>query len=993
MPVENLWGTSWNSTAPTVTNGANMVDSAFNDVVADIELDNLGQVTWDVIDNTAVLDYAEIDAIELQVRFYGDTADLSGGAVNLEIYDGTTWHLLTTYGPTSNTPVALTTVVNDVKALLDTLVKIDACQVRFDVTTKKNNEYLHVDEARLVVRTRNKVNVFDLSTIAEAVQRGPNRVSVFDSVAIVEDANVALDTLYINEFDSVSIEEWVYTYLDVLHVFGFDDHYVLVTEHVDVVDLMVEIGVVSEYLYVSEYVAVYPTELFIDVYDEVSVTESVVVTFPDLLFSVYDDITTLECVMCAYRLSIDVADSTSLVEDVVPLLPELNIYRPEYLEIEEYVEVLDIVVEVFTVFDELSVLEDIAATTYADLREVMWGQTVVSSWPVTDKQNAEDQAYNDSVAVVHTDLSNGNVRWSAIQDTEELNDDFIVSASVTVRFRFDAAIVSGYVELILNNGDGDTILETFDSGNYFTTLTTKGYDVTAQLNTRKRINNAVVMLRGYSLNSPNIELDEVQILLAKRRPFVVEDIPVVEDVSIYLPELFASAYDDTLITEVAQILDNVIEVGVVPDFVSLVEAPTLQVDHLYTEASDDVSVQDIVTPDLVVASSVYDATSVLEDVAVVLEPLVIDVNDSASVTEDATTSLGKDLSIFEVVSVVEDIAVVVAKGVDVGELVLVDETAELMFILLADVYDEVASVEDAVLQIDSLFLLASDDVGVVDVPTMNDLVIELGPTIETVATTEDIGIVLEHLNSSVYDSVATAENIDVVIEALVVSVFDSLTVTEYATTHDLVIELFAFDSVSALDVFEPEKGFIAVDEVGVGGALIEWVSVEEYIAAVLPELNVDVADTLSIDEYIQMHDIIVELLVSDEVTVSESFQILVAHIMIQVHDEVSTAETVFMLDIIVEMVDAVESLTVQEYVALVKHYFPLFFETVAATEYVSVGILIEIEAGEDIAVDEAATVDEPLVWKLFPVVFTVVPRERVFEVDKTGVKEFSGVLA
>jgi len=1002
--IEHLWGTNITAVAVVLTNPADAVDLAFNDVYASFP-SVTGTATWDAMQDTQIVDIALVDQVTVEVRFYVD-APLTNDTLELLVYDGAGWQSLELFDSGNQPPAAVATVSYDVTAFLNTLTKLNAAQVQIAATKDAAPDFTaYIDEARVVILKKQEVDAFDSALVAEAVLLYVETstsvfdtvavaeyvelayedydIDVFDAVAVAEWVSLAADILYVSEFDTVAVSEWIDVYLDVLHVFGFDDHYVLVTESASVIDLVVEVGVVAEYIYLAEWVAAYLPGLFADVYDSVTVVEDIVPSVPDI------------------TLSVETQEDLAVTELADAQLDTIYLSVEESLTVVEDVELLDIVVELFTVFDEATLVEDIDAVTYDDQREVLWGTTVVSSWPVTDKQNAEDMAYNDQVAVVHTDLSNGNVRWSAIQDTEELNDDFIVSASVTVRFRFDAAITSGYVELILNNGDGETVLETFDSGNYFTTLTTMGYDVTAQLDTRKRVNNAVVMFRGYALDSLDIELDEVQILLAKRRPLAFDDVSVVENVSVYLDELFADAADDLLVTEVAAINDLIIEVGVVPDFVSILEVFAAQVDHLYMEAAEDVTVLDVIVPDLELTIDVNDTATVIEDATVVAD-LVTSVSDDITITEDVQRG-PKRVDVSEELTVAEDIEVIVAKGVDVGELIVVDETVAADVVLIFDVSDTVTIVEDVTIDY-PLDLAVSDDVtaeedlqvsvidyfpdvsvydavGVVDIALLNDLVIELGPAVDTVTTLEDATLSIDELFLSVFDeitvteyavfhdiivelfafdivgvteyatihdivvelaifdAVAVVEALAVYIPDLNVSVFESLTVTESATTFDPVIELFVSESVVASDVVITEGGFNVGDDVGVGGAIIDWVEIEEYLAVLILRLDIDVFDSVALTEYVQMLDIIVELpLLYEQVGVTE-------------------ASTV---DLLIEYIIG-DDITVTESLAVYYGIEALFVEDVSVTE---------------------APVIVPEYLDLYGIFFRATPRKRMFTVDK-----------
>lgn len=838
---------------------------------------------------------------------------------------------------------------------------------------------------------------------------------VFDTITAVENVGSFPDPLYVNVLEDPVIFESVVQGVTPIPVSVVEPMYVYINEVAQIIDLVIELGWVVEYNYVAEWVYVsIPILINDNNYETVSIAESVYIENPILPVGIYEDL--------------------SVIEDTQAVISVLIVDVFDALAVAEYVDMLDIVVEVFTVHDELSVLEEIATSLYTDPAEVLWGQTVVSSWPVTDKQNAEDETFNDQVAIVDTATGDGNVRWSAIDDTAEQTSDFIDGVMLNVRFRFTGVVTTGRVELSLNNGVDDTLLETFDSGNGLTVLTTKQYDVSAQLDTKEKINNVNVMLRGFGLNSPNIELDEVQLLVYTRKPEVSDNVAVVEDVTVYLDELFMSASEDMLITDVAILNDLVIELGVVEDTVNVLEVVTLQPDHLFMSAHDAVTIQENITIAIETKPLVYDEVSITEDATVSLETLVVSVNDTLSVAESVTVDVKLKIDVYEDTSVEESAVVIVALVVEVNELIIVDETDIVDLLILPDVFDSVSVIEDVIAQLSKLFLATGDDVSVSDVATMNDLVVELGPATEDVSVTEDVSFdvpadvavndtvsvvedavlgiqlsidvyedvavvefatitdivielgpvydevaVSEYISISdivielgpVYDDVSITEYVtlfDIVIELgpvydevaiaeyatlfdIVIElgpVYENISVTEYATTHDIVIELFAFDTVGVLDV--PVTGFPldVYDDVGVGGAIIDWAFIEELVFMGLSELFVDVGDDIFIEEYAQMLDIIVELpLLYEEVGISE--------------ESVVDLQTDMILS---------EDLTVQE--------------------AIGVDALIEVQFIQGVTVVEATTVI-PEYEDLWPQFFLVTPRQRMFRVDKRGDEEYEEV--
>lgn len=132
------------------------------------------------------------------------------------------------------------------------------------------------------------------------------------------------------------------------------------------------------------------------------------------------------------------------------------------------------------------------------------------------------------------------------------------------------------------------------------------------------------------------------------------------------------------------------------------------------------------------------------------------------------------------------------------------------------------------------------------------------------------------------------------------------------------------------------------DDVGVTGALVEFVLVEEYIEIYLGELFIPAqAETISIEEYVLILDIVIELLASDQIGVAEDITV----------------------DALIE---------------------GLFVDSVTILEYNNMYYGIQLETVEVIGVTEA--IDAlVLYWDLYPVFCTIIPRKRMF----TSIRECS----
>jgi len=320
---------------------------------------------------------------------------------------------------------------------------------------------------------------------------------------------------------------------------------------------------------------------------------------------------------------------------------------------------------------------------------------------------------------------------------------------------------------------------------------------------------------------------------------IVENISITEDIAAYLDVLNTLVYDEVSITESISAVLDVLWVSVY-DSVSITEAATSSI-AIGTSVYDSVSITESVALDIPCGVEVYEEVSIAEDISLSLDILNTLVYDSISITEYVSLlDLVVELSIYDEVSITES----VVASLDVLNLL---------------VYDEVSITEDTSVSIDVLNVNVYELIDVKE--SWSDPRIY-----DSITVTEDVSVVLDALVVDEYDSVSITEDVALLLDTLNTSVYDSVSIAESISVHDIVVEVgpivetisIAEEVVAALDnLYVSEEDSILITE-NVVASLAEVnvlaydeISVVEDVN-VSPELSIEVYEEVTVAENISL---------------------------------------------------------------------------------------------------------------------------------------------
>ena len=650
----------------------------------------------------------EIEAFELVTGGVSESIGVSLDNLNVDLYE----------------PLA---VLENILALLPELYvsrvqSVAASEfVEFDSSSRSVDVYegFVVSEFSAVLIPLYLVDVFENITASEHIQlhdiiiemAGADDVAVNEVVSLnipllfvevyqnflpYEILILRLTALFVDVADSVTItNEDFYVTLDSLGIIVSED--LFITEHIDIIDLMVEIGLVGEILNWSEFISVRLNALFMSREENVGVAENVVVRLPLLFMNVESGIGVVEDVSVAtivYAIP-PVLDSVAVVENIGLALDVLYVSRIQNILLTESASVLDLVVEVGVV-DEAIFIEEDADVFLNDL-------------------NIDDDDASDDVSVVE-------------------------AASVTISLMFvDVFEVVGVSE-----------------------------NLTMFL-------SAMFIVAG-------------------------DDVAVAESRNVVLGALNISVLEAFLLTEVASIVDLVVEVGVLVDVVVVGESILVSLNRLNVLAEEFIVTHENVSswPDTWYISGLFEFVF-LQEVVQILD-LTVDVYgifEFSAVTENVKVSL--DVLNF---SVVQPMMILVTEHADIVDLIIevgvvaeynfVNEFVEVFFdVLNWQKFEAVTIISELIFLYMGIGVVAADMIEVAEVVTLRSV-----------------------SAFSVYDGVAVEEVAMIGSGILFMAVDESVAISEYANIHDIIVELEVAESIGVvenIDMLIPEC-FVMVEE-------------------------------------------------------------------------------------------------------------------------------------------------------------------------------------
>ena len=378
-----------------------------------------------------------------------------------------------------------------------------------------------------------------------------------------------------------------------------------------------------------------------------------------------------------------------------------------------------------------------------------------------------------------------------------------------------------------------------------------------------------------------------------------------------------------------------------------------------------------------------EAVDIVEDVAASVFTFETFIVETVTVTEFAEVSVPIDVIVIDFVTVVEDAPVEKeAPTPSVSDDVTV---TEFIIVGLADAiqqFEAITVVEQATAFIPILVPSVADTITIEESVTIFDIIVELGPVFETITATEVVTAQLDALFASTSDLVAVTEVTTQFLDVLFFSVFEpfQFLVTEAVSVVDLVVEVGVTEDSTLVDflvdmlidaLFLSEIETVTVTEVRTLDVLFE-VSVSETITVVesatdgVTPIPVSVLDDdiVTIAEFINLLDIIVEMSGADNVAVTEVVTVDVPFLFLSASDTVTVVENaVPSLDVLnIDVVD------------------PDILPTIDVLETVVAAIVLALIVSDTIAVAEFATVVD-IVIELGPVSDAVVIAESISVID------------
>jgi hypothetical protein len=678
-----------------------------------------------------------------------------------------------------------------------------------------------------------EVNLFNLITIAEDAQvsiSAPSAfgVDVFDGIIITDDLVIDL-TIGIDVLDTLLLSEETIQYLDVLNFNVTEEEYIVINEHVDVIDLVVEVGIVVEYNYLIEDFNASLDVLSVEVFDEVSTIEDIKILLPLLLIVRADNILVEEARYVGKDLAyIEVYDEYVTVNESIEIFyPILNIEVSQNIAVEEWRYVLDetielgIVMEILIGEELLSLVLDVLNLPDSIESLFVDDTTVELFLPVLVIYDTPENILVQEVAellpdVLYTSVSEEvfiNEHIDVIDLVVELG---IVAETISVEdFRevsLDALFIQGNVDTITLEENltlyldilffavSDVLTVEEDFVIYLDVLNiveqetlTISEDVALELPINAQVVDVIAIsedvIVGISisiLQSEDINIEEAVSCYLEIYLAVGEDILAQETVEISLSalHLFATEPFYTLITEHVDVVDLVVEVGVVMEAIEVFYSVSAYLDILFSAVSDDLAVE--------------------ENLALYLNVLNVSEGDGVIVGEDFSLYLNVlNIILQENLSVEENVALYLSVGVFGADTVSIEELSIIELPISVDVLDDIAIIpEDVslelVFEIKFAEILSVNESISILLPELNfkllrtilvtehvdivDLMVEVGVVAEDIYVVDVASVIVPQLLINVNEIIAVNEYGYCGADIFYLSVVQGITVSEYAYT-------------------------------------------------------------------------------------------------------------------------------------------------------------------------------------------------------------------
>jgi len=524
-------------------------------------------------------------------------------------------------------------------------------------------------------------------------------VDVNDAVSIEEtyQSSVPID---FNIFDEItSISEQSEVGLDALFMDVLEPFHCLITEWGYLVDLVIELGVVMEAIYVNEDADVFLNDLNIDdddASDDVNAQDSANVSLDVLVLDYYEEINAGdyddECVDILYpsvqvddivvsefvdeyltNWNIVVSENISGTEDVLgDILIEVSVVSN--ITVTEEVTMTDIIIEIWTVFEAVTVTEDLSIDLPIETFRV-------------DSVIVEESIFMHDIiielGVVFEDVSIIDYQELEVLQGITALDDVVVHEWVNI---FDIVIELGIVtddiavddSLVINLLIKVDVLDSVAVAENLETILTVQVDVFEGINASENVLLEVPIAVD---QSEEISVTEA-FLCALPVDFAVgEDILVQESQEMLLPTLMLDVLDPyhTVVTEHVDVIDLVVELGVVMEALGVQDEITLYLSELFVDVSENIAIDEQKAVALPIMYLFFSDDVLVEDYAQAQKTVEnVIVSQILTVSEQIDVIVPIAIDVFEAVIAVSesltmwDIIIelgIVSENVDVSEFV------------------------------------------------------------------------------------------------------------------------------------------------------------------------------------------------------------------------------------------------------------------------------------------------------------------------------------
>jgi len=696
---------------------------------------------------------------------------------------------------------------------------------------------------------------------------------------------------------------------------------------------------------IEEYYASLFTELNISIYDILgAVEESETVNLDVLVPDVSDSVNVNEVLsdIGLTLLYIDVFESVSITEDVDWIICHLMAVDEDLIVVED-AELLDLVVEVFTPFELVQILEDFQ--TWTDWHN-LWSayeDILIQDFPIIGRDPTDIDLKVENIPI--TEFA-GIAPWAYFVDTyEEVTTEDVLERLLVGHFPYPLDIIS--VEDVID------YIEVFPPYPF-----PKQYVFIQEYWTHEMVPPSLSWIAEYpviveylvvgqdphyaDLGFQDITIQEVPIL--SPNPLYVD----VQDVGDIVPFIRDFGW-----------VDVGYPVNVSETLVTIDELTAFFLSQLIPNVHDQVGHLEVVYFSWITLGvwSPVENIPVQESLTIALDQILLSVYEPITVQDVFSESfVGQEINVYDEVGYpVEEFVYVLDLVIELHPYEEMLMAYDVAFVTFADVF---AEVYDTISIEESTDFFVGQEISVFDQTTVSESVLH-GVTPIPLYVIEDV-YVSEYVDRTgvpqivAWDFIEINEFLSISRDVLYAAVDDSITAIE---SFEGIIAL-PFDVYDDLQITESFSSFLSVWNLYAFSEVA--VTEEVYIVG---GRSVSVLDEVSVEEFLYVLPLYYGLSVSDLVSVSEWADIQDLLYFISRYDSVSVVESA-VLSGLIWYIDAFDSLTLQDVAEVQSAWEIDVFEAIGVLESLYIQPLYhQIGVSDQITADEWAYL-EGLLWHI-----------------------------